>query len=84
MGRGKSNTAYYRIVVIKRNLRYRGRYTGLIGFYSPASGKSFIYINGHVLGYWLNRGARLNKSVTKILVKMVPNFCNIVKSNVLF
>ena len=55
----------YDIVVTYKNKRYRGSFLELLGHYNPQSQEKLFYINNRRLGYWLNRGAKLNPKVVK-------------------
>jgi len=61
----------YDIIVTYRDLRNRGMALEKLGFYNPNKGVKSIYINTYRLSYWLLKGALINYTVRKYLVKFL-------------
>ena len=61
----------YDIIVTFKDLRNRGSAVEKLGFYNPHKGVKSIYINTYRLSYWLIKGALINFTVKKYLVKFL-------------
>lgn len=61
----------YDIIVIYKDYRNRGLALEKIGFYNPHQGAKSIYLNTYRLSYWLLKGALINYTVRKYLVKFL-------------
>jgi len=61
----------YDIIVTYRDIRNRGMALEKLGFYNPNKGVKSIYINTYRLSYWLLKGALINYTVKKYLVKFL-------------
>lgn len=70
--RGAKYYPIYEIVLTIKDRRNGGFLLEKLGFYNPHGTKS-IYINTYRLSYWLLKGALVNYSVKKRLVKFLFN-----------
>jgi ribosomal protein S16 len=61
----------YDIVVTYKNLKNKGIALEKIGFFNPQFGVKSFRINIYRLSYWLLKGAFINYSVKKYLVKFL-------------
>lgn len=61
----------YEIILIYKDKRNRGSYIEKIGFFNPNVEKRIFFFNTYRLSYWLNKGAYLNNTVKKYLVKFL-------------
>jgi len=63
----------YDIIVTYKNLRNKGTALEKLGFFNPQCGVRSFRINIYRLSYWLLKGAFINYSVKKNLVKFLLN-----------
>lgn len=63
----------YDIIVTYKNLRNKGASLEKLGFFNPQSGVKSLKVNGYRLSHWLLKGAFINYSVKKYLVKFLLN-----------
>lgn len=61
----------YDIIVTYYDVRNKGKALEKIGFYNPHFGVKCLYINTLRLSYWLLKGAKINYTVKKYLVKFL-------------
>jgi len=69
--KGIINYPLYEIIVTYKDLRNKGKFLEKLGFYNPHVGAKSIYINTYRLSYWLLKGALINYTVKKYLVKFL-------------
>ena len=65
--RGHKNYPLYHIVVIFSHKRGRGPFFERLGFFNPNLKERQLAVKTQRLAFWLNRGAYLHPSVTKLL-----------------
>ena len=63
----------YDIIVTHKNIRSKGLALEKLGFYNPQNKVKYIYLNTYRLSYWLLKGAKINYSVKKYLMKFLLN-----------
>ena len=79
---GRYKRASFAIVLVyKKSRRNTGLCIEKLGYYNPFSSENCFCINSYRLGYWLNKGAKINKNVIKYLAKSLI-FRKEFKSNV--
>ncbi len=68
---GKTNTAFYRIVVAnERKSAKGGPYIDEIGFYNPVKNPAEIKVDADKAKAWLAKGAKVSETVKSILKKI--------------
>jgi len=71
----------FNIVVILKDKRNKGKFIEKLGFINPNSLTKLFYINIFRLGYWLNKGVILKKTVKFYLTKFAVIYKTRKKSN---
>ena len=66
--RGKKNMPFYRIIVSEKSKDTFGDYLESVGYYSPATAKKEISINGDRVKFWMERGAQPSPTVRNLLI----------------
>lgn len=61
----------YEIIVTYKDIRNKGIALEKLGFYNPHKGVKSLYINTYRLSFWLLKGALINFTVKKYLVKFL-------------
>lgn len=69
--RGNKRYPVFYIVMSFKDLRANSYCFEKIGYFNPNKGENYFFLNSFKLGFWLNRGAFINKSVLKILGKFL-------------
>ena len=62
---GKRNAPFYRIVAIENRTKREGRPLEIIGFFNPS--KKELKIDKKKLTSWLEKGAKMSKTVEKLV-----------------
>lgn len=65
--RGNKNYPFYHIVVIFSHKRGRGPFFERLGFFNPNLAERKLAIKSQRLSFWLNKGALVHPSVSKLL-----------------
>ena len=65
-------TSYY-IVVMYKSCRNRGAFLDKLGYFDNVAKNRFV-LNTFKLAYWLNRGAKINKTCLKYLSKIANGY----------
>ena len=61
----------YDVIVTYKNLRNKSIALEKLGFFNPQYGVESLYVNIYRLSYWVLKGAFINYSVKKYLVKFL-------------
>jgi len=61
----------YDVIVTYKNLRNKSIALEKLGFFNPQYGVKSLYVNIYRLSYWVLKGAFINYSVKKYLVKFL-------------
>lgn len=61
----------YDIIITYKDVRNKGMAFEKLGFYNPNKGVKSMYINTYRLSFWLLKGALINFTVKKHLVKFL-------------
>mgnify|MGYP005842062183 CR=1 FL=1 len=69
--RGCKGYPFFEIVVIQKHKKARGKYIERLGFLNPNRNECILVIDIPRLGFWLNKGAKLKRSVKFYLAKMI-------------
>ena len=64
---GKRNAPFYRIVAIEHRRKREGKPQDIIGFFNPS--KKELRIDKKKLKSWLEKGAKMSKTVEKLINK---------------
>lgn len=65
--RGSKKFPSFTIVVCYKKMRHRGAFLERLGHFNPQLKKRQIFLNSYRLAFWLNRGAQLHPSVSRLL-----------------
>jgi len=68
--RGYIRYPVYEIILTRRNNR-SGPFIEKLGFYNPHFTERLFFIDGARLAHWIMKGAVINKTVKKYLVKLL-------------
>ncbi|MEX2052988.1 MAG: 30S ribosomal protein S16 [Candidatus Paceibacterota bacterium] len=63
---GKRGQAYFRVVVIERTTKPKGKYLELLGSYDPH--KNEVTVKADRVKHWMEKGAQLSPTVNNLLV----------------
>lgn len=69
--RGKIYYPIYDIIVTFKDNRNRGSFIEKLGFFNPHVNEKVFFINTVRLSYWTTKGALMNNTVKKYLVKFL-------------
>ena len=72
--RGHKKHAVYNIVVSSSDRSRKGGFIEIIGFINPQYSERRVYIDGHRLAIWVNRGAQIQPSVAKYIYLATTSF----------
>jgi small subunit ribosomal protein S16 len=64
---GKTRQESFRIVVAEHSNAVKGKYTELLGYYSPASKQKELTIKKDRVEYWISKGAKPSDTMAVIL-----------------
>lgn len=67
----KSYPIYELLLASKKNTK--GFYLEKLGFFNPNSKEKLFFFNSYRLGFWLNKGVLINKTVKMYLIKFINN-----------
>jgi small subunit ribosomal protein S16 len=70
--RGQNKYKLFNIVVVNKDRARRGGHYECIGFVNPQIKEKMIFLDSLRLAIWLNKGAKLHKS----LFKHIYNICH--------
>ena len=79
--RGHKKYAVYNIVVCSGEASRKGGFIEIIGFINPQYTERTVYIDGHRLAIWVNRGAQIHTSVAKYIYLVTTSFHNYTKKS---
>jgi len=69
--RGHIRYAIYEIILTTQNMRSRGAFLEKLGFFNPQFNERLFFTDSYRLVYWVMRGAYVNRTVKKYLVKLL-------------
>lgn len=72
---GRTNRAFYRMVVTDSRSPRDGKYVEMIGWYNPieAELEKMLKIDSDRIQYWLSVGAELTDRAESLIAKVAPN-----------
>ena len=69
--RGYLHYPIFEIILIYKDKRNRGAYIEKLGYFNPNFNERLFFFNIYRLSYWLNKGALINNTVKKYIVKFL-------------
>lgn len=71
---GRTNRAFYRLVVADSRSPRDGKYVELLGWYNPIESEEdkMLKINAERIQYWLDLGAQLSDNAAALIAKREP------------
>jgi small subunit ribosomal protein S16 len=64
---GRKNRPFYRIVVVDKRQKQRGKYIENIGFYDPLTQPFRLELKKDRFDYWCSQGAIISEGLEKLL-----------------
>lgn len=69
--KGHIRYALYEIILTTQNKRSRGPFIEKLGFFNPQFTERVFFIDSYRLAYWVARGAIINKTVKRYILKFL-------------
>ena len=63
---GKKGQAYFRVVILERTSRVKGKYLELLGNYNPHQKE--LNVKKDRIEYWMSKGAQVSPTVNNLMV----------------
>lgn len=76
---GRTNRAFYRLVLTDSRSPRDGKYLEMLGWYNPLEAEQdrMISVNAERVQHWLNLGAQLSENAQALLRKSAPSIIRV-------